>query len=465
MKKLLYLNLAFFVLLFSCKKDDPTVEPGPTTGPAKTETISGNISESMTLKPDVKYLLKGQVYVKNNAVLTIPAGVIIEMEKIDNAAEKSALIVTKGAKLQVSGTADLPVVFTSAAPSKAPGDWIGVIILGKAPTNLEGAYIRGLSQSADTEFGGTASDDNSGSIQYARIEYAGGLNPEMEEEWELDMASGFSLMGVGTGTKIEHVMVSNSRDDGFQFVGGTVNAKYLVSHNNGDDDFDFDRGYAGKLQFLLAHRVSYSTRVIRGNGMESLNDKGATDAKPYTRPIISNMTVLGPAAISTDLANQSQGIYIRRNTRFVVRNSVIAGYTNGGLMMCPKTKPLLLNNAGSQFKFNLVNADIPDRAFTYDEGPTGIVIIPDLIVAKYATETSDIEKEAVNRNSIIMPIDDLKIQDLSSATPNLMPMTGAASLTGADFSDPEYSSFFTSVAFRGALGTDNWIKGNWISWK
>lgn len=465
MKKLLYLNLACLILLFSCKKDDPTIEPGPDPQPSKNETISGNISESMTLKTGVKYLLKGKVYVKNNVTLTIPAGITIEVEKIDNASEKSALIVTKGSRLQIDGTADRPVVFTSAAASKAPGDWIGIIILGKAPTNLDAAHIRGLSESVDTEFGGNAADDNSGSIQYARLEYSGGLNPEMEEEWELDMASGFSLMGVGSGTTVEHVMVSNSRDDGFQFVGGTVNAKYLISHNNGDDDFDFDRGYTGKLQFLLAHRLNHSTRVIRGNGMESLNDKGASEVRPYTRPVISNMTILGPAAISTDLTNQSQGIYIRRNTRFVVRNSIIAGYSNGGLMMCPKTKPLLVNNAGSQFKFNIVNADIPERAFTYDDGPTGIIIIPDPVVARYAVETTNIEKEAVNRNAIVDPIGELKIQDLNSSTPNLLPLAGSAALAGADFSDAEYSSFFTNVAFRGALGTENWATGNWINWK
>ncbi|NEU08235.1 hypothetical protein GZH53_07920 [Flavihumibacter sp. R14] len=463
MKKLLFLNLACLVLLFACKKDDSIIDNEPQT--PVTQTLSGSISENMTLKADVRYLLKGQVYVKNNATLTIPAGVTIEAEKIDGAAEKSALIVSKGAKLVVNGTADLPVVFTSAAASKAPGDWIGIIVLGKAPTNLSGAHIMGLAASTDTEFGGDVPDDNSGSIQYARIEYTGGLNAEMEEEWELDKASGFSLMGVGSATKVEHVMVSNSRDDGFQFVGGNVNAKYLLAYNDGDDDFDFDRGYTGKLQFLVAYRTGNSSTVIRGNGMESLNDKGASEAQPYTRPVISNMTILGPAGISTDLTNQSQGIYIRRNTRFVIRNSVIAGYTNGGLMMCPKTKPLLVNNLGSQFKFNIVNADVPERAFTYDDGPTGIVIVPDPVVARYATESTNIEKEAVNRNAIVDPITELKFQNIAPSVPNLTPMAGSAALTGSDFADNEYAAFFTNVTFRGAIGTENWTIGKWTNWR
>lgn len=462
MKKLLYLNLICLVFIFSCKKDDPIEKPNPVT----TETISGEITASKVLNPDIKYLLKGKVYVKNNAVLTIPAGVTVEIEKADNSSDKNALIITKGSKLMISGTADLPVVFTSAATSKAPGDWIGVIILGKAPTNLNAAHVMGLTSSTDTEFGGNIADDNSGSIKYLRIEYAGGLNPAMEEEWELDMASGLSLNGVGSGTEVEHVMVSHSKDDGFQFVGGNVNAKYLISHNNGDDDFDFDRGYTGKLQFLVAYRTALSTSVIRGNGMESLNDKDASNVQPYTRPVISNMTIMGPAPVNTDLTNQSQGIYIRRNTRFLVRNSIIAGYANGGLMMCPKTKPLLLNNTGSQFKFNVVNCDIPERTFTYDDGPTGIKIIPDPEVAKYAVETNNIEKIAVNRNVIVDPIGDLRLKSISSAdAPNLTPVDGALVLAGSDFSDPDYSSFFSTVTFRGAIGSQNWTTGNWTNWK
>ena len=463
MKNSIYVTLAFLTILFSCKKDNPVNVNVPEI-PAS-ETLSTDITENLTLKPEVRYLLKGKIYVKNNATLTIPSGVVIEVEKTDDKANKGALIITKGAKLNVSGSSDKPVIFTSAAVNKSPGDWIGIIVLGKAATNLSNGRVMGFANTADNEFGGDNNNDNSGSIKYLRLEYTGGLNPEMEEEWELDMASGLSLMGVGSFTQVENVMVTNSKDDGFQFVGGNVNAKHLLSFNNGDDDFDFDRGYTGKLQFLVAYRSSISGSVIRGHGMESLNDKGASEAQPYTRPVISNMTIIGPPDVISDLTNQSQGIYIRRNTRFVVRNSIISGYTNGGLMMCSRTKPLLVNNKGSQFKFNLVNADIFQRAFTYDDGPTGIIIIPDPEVAAYATETSNYQKEAVNRNSIIETIAKLNLTSLNSTSPNVAPQQGSAALGGGNFSDPEYLPFFSPVEFRGAVGTQNWTIGNWTNWK
>src|SRR5690606_22363001 len=125
MKKLFYLVFMMPILLVSCQKDDDA-DPSPDK---KTVTLQGEITENMTLSADSAYLLKGQVYVKNNAVLTIPAGVTVEVEKAGDAASKGALIITQGAKLMVNGTADMPVVFTSAAADKAPGDWIGIIIL------------------------------------------------------------------------------------------------------------------------------------------------------------------------------------------------------------------------------------------------------------------------------------------------------------------------------------------------
>jgi hypothetical protein len=177
------------------------------------------------------------------------------------------------------------------------------------------------------------------------------------------------------------------------------------------------------------------------------------------------MTIIGPPDVSPILTNQSQGIYIRRNTRFFVRNSIIAGYSNGGLMLCPKTKPLLVNNQGSQFKFNLVNADISERAFTYDDGPSGIVIIPDPEVTAYAVETANFQKVSLNMNNVIGSIENLSLKSLSSGAPNVSVMDNSPATTGANFNDPEYATFFTVVTFRGAAGNQNWTAGNWSNWK
>ena len=460
MNKFFFGILVIFVFGTSCKKDAPKIEQEPLP---QLVLLQGNISIDSTLIPKNRYILSGKVYIKNGAVLTIPAGTVIEVENKVNSEEKSALIITKGSKLNVNGTADNPVVFTSSSEIKLPGDWIGIIILGNAPTNQKNAYAKGLSKIPDHQFGGADISDNSGNLSYLRVEYAGGLNPSQEEEWEWDMVSGLSFNGVGNKTSVDHIMVTKSKDDGFQFVGGTVNAKYLIASENGDDNFDFDRGYTGNLQFLIAYHKTYSKFAIRSNGMESLNDKDASNNTPFTRPVISNFTVVGPE--NTDLANQSQGIYIRKNTRFAILNSIIAGYSEGALMMCSKTKPILLNNEGSLFINNLTNSDLLANTFMYDNGPTGNDIHPDNQVKNFAVQTGNsIEKPSINRNLLIENISDLDFNSIYSSNPDFSLKQGAKALSDADFNYPDLQNFFTKVSFRGAVGNDNWTKVNWAKW-
>ncbi|WP_242927800.1 hypothetical protein [Pontibacter vulgaris] len=460
MRRIYFLCASLALLsLASCDDEGSHISPDITDpSEQKADTIKGAITENLVLKENATYYLKGQVYVKNNATLTIPAGVTV-LVGAKSTAEKGGLVVKQGAKLFVNGTAQKPVVFTSAATAKTPGDWAGIVLLGKAPTNLVTGNVPGLPVSDDTKFGGDVAGDNSGAINYLRLEYCGGLNPDAEDEWETDMASGLSLFSVGSATKVEHVMVRNSRDDAFQFVGGTVNAKYLIGYNNGDDDFDFDRGYTGKLQYIISYRTAApSAHALRANGMESLNDKDALGPVPHTRPVISNMTILGPQGAETTKTNLNQGVYIRKATRFAVRNSIVAEYPQGGLMVCMKTRPILLNGQGSEFMFNLVHSDNSARAFTWD---LNTEVVADEELTNFATNST-------NQNTVIQSLADLKLKApyAASAAPDFSLQGGAAALTGANFSGPDYSTFFTTVAFRGAVGTDNWAAAsNWASWK
>jgi len=474
LKTSLLLALLCVSVLFSCKKDQDEYVPGPEK---QALVLSGEITQPTTLTPDNEYILKGRVYVKGNVKLTIVAGTTITVEPAEKMEDKGALIITRGSKLDVNGTVDRPVVFTSAAATKAPGDWVGVIVLGKAATNGDGGvmHVAGMPETLDTEFGGVDEGDNSGTIKYLRLEYTGALNPANEEEWAIDYASGMMLGGVGNGTILENVMVKHSKDDGFQFVGGNVNAKYLVSYDNGDDNFDFDRGYTGKLQFIISYRPSASKVGIRANGVESLNEKDALPGiVPYTHPVISNMTIVGPQGDQPE-GDQSQGVYIRKNTRFTIQNSIIAGYTYGGLMLCPKTKPYLVgdwNEDNSEFRYNLVNADKQGWAFNYDDGPSGVKINPDADVAKWATETgSKTTKNRANNNELLTDNAGFMFNGLyqTGTAPDFRPQVGSPALKGVNFSSNGVNKVMDSmmkVAYRGALGsTDSWANtGSWANW-
>ncbi len=460
MKKAYLLCSVAVIIFAACKKNsDVTFTPLP---PAIIiDTLPLVITADLTLNANKSYVLNGQVFVKNNATLTIPAGIIVSVIKNDLPANKGVLVITEGSKLIVNGTEDKPVVFTSAAVNKAPGDWGAIIILGKAPTNVVAGNVAGLTVSDDTKFGGTISDDNSGSIKFLRLEYCGGINPEAEGEWLVDKASGLCMASVGSATSIDNVMIVHSKDDAFQFVGGTVNATHLIAFNSGDDDFDFDLGYTGKLQYIIAYRSQLSsTHSLRANGFESYNDEVPTLNAPLTRPVVSNMTIVGPEGNLPTTGHINQGVYIRKGTRFVMQNSIIAEYTKGGLMVCPKTRPVLLFNTGSLFRYNLVHSDTAAKTFSYDHGSETIA---------YADPELEIfALNATNKNQMFTSSGDLMLKTMySTIGPDLSPATGSPALSGANFDGVDYVGFFnTSIAYRGAVGPTNWAAAsNWAVWK
>lgn len=456
MKKISLLLMPF-LFFAACKKDHLS---GSTTGDSrKTDTLQGAITADRTLDGNKNYVLKGQVYVKNNATLTIPAGITVYAQVNSQRSGKSAMVITQGAKLYINGTADKPVVFTSSASTKTPGDWGALILLGKAPTNVGTGNVAGLPITTDTQYGGNVTADNSGAINYLRLEYTGGINPPAEDEWAVDKASGLVMAGVGSGTKIDNVMIKYSNDDSFQFVGGTVNATHLISYNCGDDDFDFDLGYEGNLQFLIGYRTQASSQALRANGFESYNDSIPTTNTPLTRPVVSNMTIIGPNGAPVTKTNLNQGVYMRKGTRLVIRNSIISDYPEGAFMVCPRTRPVILADDNAEFRSNLVQTDTLARTFCYDQGLTTSVPDPELTV---------FETNSVNNNTILTLATDFKLTRMyGNGAPDLTPAFGSPALSGVDFTGPDFTnSFFSKVSYRGALGSSNWTaQSNWADWR
>lgn len=459
MKKFSLLLLSGITLFAACKKDNVKNSTG-INGGRKVDTLQGAITKDLTLDGTKNYYLKGQVYVKNNATLTIPAGITVFAQVNAERSAKSALIITQGSKLNVNGTVDQPVVFTSAAANKQPGDWGAIVILGKAPTNSVTGNAAGLPVSADTQYGGNLSTDNSGSITYLRLEYTGGINPPAENEWSIDKVSGLAMLSVGSGTHVDNVMVKYSNDDSFQWVGGTVNATHLISFDAGDDDFDFDMGYEGNLQFLIGYRAHASSQALRANGVESYNDSVPTTNTPLTRPVISNMTLVGPQGVDAATTNVWMGVYMRKGTRLAIRNSLDMEYSKGGFMVCPRTRPVILADNDAEFRDNLVQSDTTNRAFVWDQGQ---------IVAVVDTQLATFETNAINKDSVLSSSADMKLMTLYPGTgaPDLTPASGSPALHGVDFTGVDFSnSFFVQTTYRGAIGVTNWAaQSAWANWQ
>ena len=345
MKKLL--GLILVLGLFSCKKElggDVTPINVPTT-----TTLSGNINTTTTLTSDKVWTLKGYVYVTDGAKLIIQPGTTI----VSDIAEKGALIIERGAQLLAEGTSAKPIVFTSgkAVGERTPGDWGGVVLLGRATTNrtseptIEGGIGR--------PYGGTNDLDNSGILKYVRIEYAGiAAMPNSE-------INALTLGGVGSGTIIENVQTIYANDDAFEFFGGTVNAKNLYAYATADDDYDFDFGYRGSVSYSVSKRdPQFVDAGDAGNGVECDNDGTGTSTQPFTHPKLDNMILVGPFDV-TSLANHNLGLRWRRATQFTITNSKIVGYQKGAFSMESNETAQAYKDGVSKFQNNEVQAYDP----------------------------------------------------------------------------------------------------------
>lgn len=328
--------------LFACKKQDIDV---PINVPTD-KTITGNITTTTTLTSDKEWTLRGYVYVKEGATLIIQAGTVIKSD----IAEKGALCIERGAKIIAEGTAAKPIIFTSGkiAGERSPGDWGGIVILGKAKTNrsseptIEGGIGR--------PFGGNDDGDNSGILKYVRIEYAGiAALPNSE-------INALTLGGVGSGTVIENVQTIYANDDAFEFFGGTVSPKNLYAYATADDDFDFDFGYTGTVTNSIAKRDPlFVDNGDAGNGVECDNDGVGSLAQPFTHPKLIGMVLVGPNN-QTALANHNLGLRFRRATQFTVKNSVIYGWMKGGLSLESNETAQAVKDGVSIFENNSVGA-------------------------------------------------------------------------------------------------------------
>jgi hypothetical protein len=248
----------------------------------------------------------------------------------------SALFVTRGAKLNAIGTVSQPIVFTSknAIGSRNRGDWGGIVLLGKGIYNVNNGenYIEGISQTVNTQFGGGLSpitNDNSGTLKYVRIEFAGYVFSPNNE------LNGLTMGACGSGTTVDYVQVSYSNDDSFEWFGGSVNCKHLVALNGLDDDFDTDNGYNGIVQFALSVRDPLAADISTSECFESDNNAGGTSVAPFTSAIFTNVTAVGPTYRST-LSGGSplNGLYdraarLRRATKLKVFNSLFLDFKRG----------------------------------------------------------------------------------------------------------------------------------------
>ncbi len=478
-KYILFFSAISALAITSCRKIETDGEKeiviitqsGGGNNGGQTITLQGRINADTLLKKENTYVLKGLVYMVGNHTMTIQPGTVIKGSF--SGTDVAALIITRGSKINASGTPTEPIVFTSASPNPQSGDWGGIVICGKAGINTSFNAVQGLYQveggvdnaqgdglagSGDAVAPTAVDTDNSGTLSYIRIEYAGyAFQPDKE-------INSLTLAAVGSGTTIDHVQTIYAKDDAFEWFGGTVNCKYLIATKTQDDDFDTDNGYRGNVQFGLIIRDSLIADISTSEAFESDNNSGGTTATPKTAAVFSNITAIGPRATLNNVGSSlfRAGAQIRRNSGISIFNSIIVGWPVGILIDASTGTATDLNIADNTLRIKnttLAGNTVNVKYTANGASPTGATD------ASILTWFSDV----ANNNALLLNVSDAKlIQPYNYSAVDPTPFAGsngnALINTGASFTDSKLTAaFFTPVVFRGGIapaGTESsWWKG------
>jgi len=401
-------------------------------------TVTGPILTDTTFTADKKWVLKGGVFVGDDTdptaaptTLTIEPGTTI----FGDTATVSFLLITRGSTINAEGTREQPIVFTSAGDvgSRARGQWGGLVINGQAPVNgCSGDPCTLTGEAGTGTYGGANADDNSGVVKFVRIEFPGKL---IDDENELN---GIALQGVGAGTTLDFIQVHMGADDCVEFFGGTANAKHIVCTGSGDDNLDWTFGWAGKVQFLIAQQHADAGE----RGIEADNNEDNFALTPISNPTISNLSLIGLSA------EAKEGIKLRRGTKASIHNAVIVGFDkcvdidDGDTFTNAAAGDIVVRNSvfdcDSVFS---VKADDPATTDVNEADPATALTSYQAILEGTSGNTVD---------------NDVLEGALDVTTPDFRAKTGAAAAAGAV---KPADAFFDDVAFRGAVGSDDWTAG------
>jgi len=405
-----FLKLGFYVLTMlsvvsislSCSDEKKITE---TTDPTEFE-LKGSLTGERTLLAGNTYNLIEGYHVKDGGKLIIEEGVTIVAKR--STSNPDYILIEQGGMIDAQGTKDKPIVMTSS--TQTPGAWGGLHICGKAPVNLTGGT--GKSEIGDSPFGGTDPADNSGTLRYVRLEYTGFAFSETKE------SNGLTMYGVGNGTTIEYVQTYKGADDGFEWFGGTVNAKYLVSTASEDDSFDWTDGWVGKGQSWVAiqdQKAPGADGTANGDCLiEADNREDNFTNTPVSCPTLANLTLVG----NNDTNAQKRGIRLRAGTHVKMYNVLVTGKPNSLTTATAETEKSFLDGV------SVIEHLHADNVFKYENNGA-----------------LDLENKTGNAIN----------QTISFTNGYIGVVAG-----GKDLSS---DSFFTKAEYKGAVPADN----NWTS--
>ncbi len=436
MKKLSVLIFMFFASMFTFAQVN----------------VTADITSNTIWTANNVYTLDGLIFVDSSYTLTIEPGTLIKgklQSNITTGDGASALIVRRGGKIIADGTAQNPIIFTSELDDvNNPNDltasdrelWGGLILLGRATTNQPTTenQIEGIPNTLNARFGGNDDNDNSGVLRYVSVRHGGFSISGVSG----DEINGVTFGAVGKGTTVEHVEVFANFDDGYEWFGGTVEAKYLVAAFCGDDGFDWDMGFRGKGQFWFA--VQGTDEAGRGGELDGGDDNET--GTPYAIPLLSNVTWIGAGASSVGVGGDGndRALYFRDNSGGKIWNSIVTDFVASSSVV---TVEDLASGEDSRSRLEAGELVLQNNIwYGFSKGNTiGSVATQDFVQTHLLSNGNQIADPQLNG---------------ISRTPNggLDPRPSAGSPANSGFVSPPDAFFFTNVSYLGAF---NPIDGIW----
>lgn len=402
-------------------------------------SVSGTITSNTTWTANNRYVLNEFVGVAAPATLTIEPGTVIY-----GGTSRATLFIQKGAKIMADGTNRRPIIFTSPKRTgdRAQTDWGSLVVLGNAPINVPGgtAFLEGLPSEPAYSFGGTSPDDDSGVLRYVRLEFGGFAIATGQE------INGLTLGGVGRATVVDHVEVLHNKDDAFEFFGGTVNAKHLLSVAAADDGLDTDFGYVGSIQYAALIKRSVNDEGDSNFFTESDNNvpAAADAARPLTSPNVYNVTAVRVASG----VGQYGGV-IRRNAAGKYHNVIITGSRLAPLTFRDNSTFTNAGNGDLVFDHSILHGSFEDSSFGSSDQPAN-------------TRNFLFTTMKGNRNTDPM----LRMGTptlLKTYMPDLEPRDDSPALD-VNYVGYPADGFIEAVDFIGAVGPGhNWVLSGWAN--
>ena len=466
------------VLTGSCPESEFITNGSPVAGNTVC-AIEGPITGELTLTNDVMYRMLNKVDVgvdmggdgtKAGGVsgtLTIPAGVVI-MGKTSN----DYLVVNRGSKLIANGTRSKPIRFTHNTAIEGTvgelerGLWGGIVILGKAPINKCSNDVRGTAacekvvEGSDALMGGATPGDNSGKLNFVRVEYAG------YEIFPGNELNGITFGGVGYGTEVDYVQVHNNQDDCVEFFGGTVNVKHLICTNAGDDNLDIDWGYQGKMQFVVVKQSSDTSDHIVESDNTNADSAVGFLTEPRSRPMVANFTFLAQGADEPLKYKEGvsgiyiNGIVVNANSQNLIESTNLETIQDGALTPKLQHHSIFMDSAGdtSPFKADTDSSGVTAAQLeaSLKERATDLVLGTNTLVS--GMFLGDAEE------AVVSAFNGSKVQAMCAVGPH-------SAGTPTDLC-PTYSSkegryivdtWFSATDYIGAFSPGSDIENNWAS--